>query len=94
AVPDHEGAVRFHTFADSRINFTVILGVGEFSDQYRIKHEFIKRLHQRFRTEGISIPAPTRTVALHHEGPGTSALPPVPHQREAAPRSPATTTRS
>ncbi|MFD4687324.1 mechanosensitive ion channel family protein, partial [Streptomyces sp. NPDC058461] len=64
AVPDHEPAVRFHTFGDSRIGFTVILGVGEFSDQYRIKHEFIKRLHRRYRDEGIRIPAPTRTVAL------------------------------
>ncbi|MFC3572656.1 mechanosensitive ion channel family protein [Streptomyces yaanensis] len=64
AVPDHEPAVRFHTFGDSRIGFTVILGVGEFSDQYRIKHEFIKRLHKRYREEGISIPAPTRTVAI------------------------------
>ncbi|GGL66001.1 mechanosensitive ion channel protein [Streptomyces fumigatiscleroticus] len=64
AVPDHEPAIRFHTFGDSRIGFTVILGVGEFSDQYRIKHEFIKRLHRRYREEGIRIPAPARTVAL------------------------------
>lgn len=62
--PDHEAAVRFHTFGDSRISFTVILGVGEFSDQYRIKHEFIKRLHQRYQAEGIRIPSPARTVAL------------------------------
>ncbi|MFD5801215.1 mechanosensitive ion channel family protein [Streptomyces sp. NPDC048171] len=64
AVPEHEPAVRFHTFGDSRIGMTVILGVGEFSDQYRIKHEFIKRLHRRYRTEGIRIPSPARTVAL------------------------------
>ncbi|WP_105969763.1 mechanosensitive ion channel family protein [Streptomyces geranii] len=64
AVPDHEPLVRFHTFGDSRIGFTVILGVGEFSDQFRIKHEFIKRLHKRYQAEGIRIPAPTRTVAL------------------------------
>ncbi|MBV2354863.1 mechanosensitive ion channel family protein [Streptomyces sp. J2-1] len=64
ALPDHEPAIRFHTFGDSRIGFTVILGVGEFSDQYRIKHEFIKRLHRRYRAEGIRIPAPARTVAL------------------------------
>ncbi|MEU3985187.1 mechanosensitive ion channel family protein [Streptomyces sp. NPDC026672] len=64
AVPEHEPAIRFHTFGDSRIGFTVILGVGEFSDQYRIKHEFIKRLHRRYRAEGISIPAPARTVAI------------------------------
>ncbi|MEU9420059.1 mechanosensitive ion channel family protein [Streptomyces sp. NPDC051000] len=89
AVPDHEGAVRFHTFADSRINFTVILGVGEFSDQYRIKHEFIKRLHRRFRTEGISIPAPTRTVALRSDDdfrPSPTAT--IPHQREVPPSVP------
>ncbi|MFJ3897857.1 mechanosensitive ion channel family protein [Streptomyces sp. NPDC090083] len=65
AIPEHEPAIRFHTFGDSRIGFTVILGVGEFSDQFRIKHEFIKRLHKRYRDEGIRIPAPTRTVALH-----------------------------
>ncbi|MET7685444.1 mechanosensitive ion channel family protein [Streptomyces sp. NPDC005423] len=65
AVPEHEPAIRFHTFGDSRIGFTVILGVGEFSDQFRIKHEFVKRLHRRYREEGIRIPAPTRTVALH-----------------------------
>ncbi|MEU2436768.1 mechanosensitive ion channel family protein [Streptomyces rubradiris] len=75
AVPEHEPAIRFHTFGDSRIGFTVILGVGEFSDQYRIKHEFIKRLHRRYRAEGIRVPAPTRTVTLH-QGPVT-----IPQQR-------------
>ncbi|MFJ9022038.1 mechanosensitive ion channel family protein [Streptomyces sp. NPDC102259] len=72
ALPDHEPAIRFHTFGDSRIGFTVILGVGEFSDQYRIKHEFIKRLHRRYREEGIRIPAPARTVALQS---GTVVIP-------------------
>ncbi|MEV5145328.1 mechanosensitive ion channel family protein [Streptomyces sp. NPDC052727] len=72
AVPEHEPAIRFHTFGDSRIGFTVILGVGEFSDQYRIKHEFIKRLHRRYREEGIRIPAPTRTVSLQQ---GTAVIP-------------------
>uniref|UniRef100_A0AAU2VE27 Mechanosensitive ion channel family protein n=1 Tax=Streptomyces sp. NBC_00003 TaxID=2903608 RepID=A0AAU2VE27_9ACTN len=97
ALPGHEAAVRFHTFADSRINFTVILGVGEFSDQYRIKHEFIKRLHRRYRAEGISIPAPTRTVSLQQDPPEPSPAPApasprstsaFPHQREAPPSTP------
>jgi small-conductance mechanosensitive channel len=78
AVPDHEPAVRFHTFGDSRIGFTVILGVGEFSDQYRIKHEFIKRLHRRYRAEGISIPAPARTVTLRQNQVS------IPQQRDGA----------
>ncbi|MCM3262575.1 MULTISPECIES: mechanosensitive ion channel family protein [Streptomyces] len=75
ALPEHEPAIRFHTFGDFRIDFTVILGVGEFSDQYRIKHEFIKRLHKRYREEGISIPAPVRTVQYQQ---GAAA---VPHPR-------------
>jgi small-conductance mechanosensitive channel len=75
AVPDHEPAIRFHTFGDSRIGFTVILGVGEFSDQFRIKHEFIKALHRRYREEGIRIPAPARTVTLQ-QGPVS-----IPQQR-------------
>ncbi|WP_171171523.1 mechanosensitive ion channel family protein [Streptomyces sp. I05A-00742] len=81
AVPDHEPAVRFHTFGDSRIGFTVILGVGEYSDKYRIKHEFIKRLHQRYRAEGIRIPAPARTVALQ-QGDGTEPV--IPHPRTSS----------
>ncbi|MEU6657723.1 mechanosensitive ion channel family protein [Streptomyces sp. NPDC046821] len=79
AVPEHEPAIRFHTFGDSRISFTVILAVGEFSDQYRIKHEFIKRLHARYRKEGIRIPSPARTVALQQ---GTVT---IPQQRGATP---------
>ncbi len=60
AVPEHEPAVRFHTFGDSRISSTAMLGVGEFSDQYRIKHEFIKRLHKRYHVGGTpSRPAPS-----------------------------------
>jgi small-conductance mechanosensitive channel len=77
ALPEHEPLVRFHTFGDSRIGFTVILGVGEFSDQFRIKHEFIKQLHKRYREEGIRIPAPARTVALQQ---GSVS---IPHQRGA-----------
>jgi len=54
--------IRYHTFADSSVNFTVILRGSEFVDQYLIKHEFVKRLHRRYRDEGIVIPFPIRTV--------------------------------
>lgn len=56
--------IRYHTFADSSINFTVILRGKEFVDQYLITHEFIKRLHERYKKEGIVIPFPIRTVYL------------------------------
>ena len=61
-VTDFEPVVRFHTFGDSSINFNVVLRVGEFADQYKLKHEFIKSLHVRYREEGIEIPFPIRTV--------------------------------
>jgi small-conductance mechanosensitive channel len=62
-VADFEPFIRYHTFADSSVNFTVILRGKEFVDQYLIKHEFVKRLHARFNQEGIVIPFPIRTIA-------------------------------
>jgi small-conductance mechanosensitive channel len=63
AVPEFEPFIRYHTFGESTINFTVILRAKEFVDQYLIKHEFLKRLHTRFNDEGIVIPFPIRTIA-------------------------------
>ncbi len=63
-VPDFEPFIRYHTFDDFSINFTVILRVKEFVDKYLITHEFIKRLHERYRKEGIEIPFPIRTVYM------------------------------
>lgn len=57
--------IRYHTFADFSVNFTVILRISEFVDQYMITHEFIKALHKRYKAEGIEIPFPIRTVHLH-----------------------------
>ena len=61
-VPDYAPLVRFHTFGESSIDFTVILRTRDFTDQFVVKHEFVKRLHTRFRTEGITIPLPTRNL--------------------------------
>jgi small-conductance mechanosensitive channel len=65
-VNEFEPFIRYHTFADSSINFTVILRAREFVDQYLIKHEFIKRLHARFDREQITIPFPIQTIARRH----------------------------
>lgn len=54
----------FHTFADSSINCEVRMMVRDFRSQGPIRHEFIKRLHQRFNVEGIEIPFPIRTVVM------------------------------
>jgi small-conductance mechanosensitive channel len=72
-VPEFEPFIRYHTFADSSINFTVILRAKEFVDQYLIKHEFVKRLHTRFNDEGIVIPFPIRTIAYREPLPDAQA---------------------
>lgn len=68
-IPDFDPFIRYHTFADSSVNFSVILRGQEFVDQYLIKHEFVKRLHARFNDEGIVIPFPIRTIAHRREEP-------------------------
>lgn len=67
-VPTFEPFLRYNGFSDFSINFTVILRAQEVVDQYLIKHEYIKRLHKRFKKEGIVIPYPVRTVYLKEEG--------------------------
>jgi small-conductance mechanosensitive channel len=61
-VADFEPFIRYHTFGESSIDFTVILRAREFVDQYLVKHEFVKRLHTRFGQERIAIPFPIRTL--------------------------------
>ncbi|HWP59192.1 MAG TPA: mechanosensitive ion channel family protein [Candidatus Acidoferrales bacterium] len=71
AVPSFEPFIRYHTFGDSSINFTVILRAREFVDNFLIKHEFIKRLQARYHQEGIVIPFPIRTVYMEPTGKGS-----------------------
>lgn len=56
----------FHTFADSSIDFNVLMHISEVSKRNRLKHEFIKALTKRYREEGIDIPFPIRTVYKHN----------------------------
>lgn len=59
--------IRLHTFADSSINFTVILRARQFTDGFLIKHEFIKNVHKAFAEHGIEIPFPQRVVHARAE---------------------------
>ena len=69
-VLNEDPVVRYHTFGDSSINFEIRMLVREFESQGPIKHELIKRLHERFNEEEIEIPFPIRTVLMKgDEGP-------------------------
>jgi len=61
-IPGEKPVMLFHTFADSSINFALRMMVRDFKSQGPVRHEFIKRLHQRFNAESIEIPFPIRTV--------------------------------
>lgn len=66
AVTEFEPFIRYNRLGDSAINFSVILRVRTFVDQFLLKHEFIKRLHARYGQEGIEIPFPIRTVYMRN----------------------------
>jgi small-conductance mechanosensitive channel len=63
-MPEFEPYIRYHTFADFSINFNVVLRAQAYIDMYPLKHEFVKRLHRRYKQEGIEIPFPIRTVYM------------------------------
>ncbi|MBZ5516023.1 MAG: mechanosensitive ion channel family protein [Acidobacteriia bacterium] len=57
--------VRFISgFGQSSLDFSLIVQVRQFTDQYLVQSELRKRILKRFETDGIQIPFPTRTVQL------------------------------
>jgi small-conductance mechanosensitive channel len=68
AVKSSDPFIRYHTFGESAIKFSVILRAMEFTDQYLIKHEFIKKLQEKYRANDIEIPYPVQNVILKQYG--------------------------
>jgi small-conductance mechanosensitive channel len=64
AIPGFEPAVRFSEQTDWGVKLWVILRVREYREQFPLKHAFLKRLHARYREEGIMFAVPARNVAL------------------------------
>ncbi|MFQ6609764.1 MAG: mechanosensitive ion channel family protein [Fidelibacterota bacterium] len=62
AVHDFEPNLRFHTFNESSIDFTVIMRAIDFPSQHTVRSEYIKLLKKRFDGNGIVIPFPIRTI--------------------------------
>ena len=58
-VSEFEPFIRYSSFGDFGVRFSVSLRVQEFADQFLVKHEFIKKLHDRYRDAKIGIPAST-----------------------------------
>jgi small-conductance mechanosensitive channel len=63
-VPDFSPYIRINGFGDFAINFTAILRVKEYDNQFYVIHEFLKRLQAKYQECGITIPFPTRTIEV------------------------------
>ncbi len=60
-VPEFQPSISYNNLGDYGVDFNVVMRTREVAQQYRIKHEFIKRIHARFSEEGIEIPYPVVT---------------------------------
>ncbi len=69
-----EPYIRFHTFNDFSIDFTLYMRVSEYFDQRIGKHLFVKKLHKSYQKAGISIPFPIRDVYMQDNGAENSAM--------------------
>jgi small-conductance mechanosensitive channel len=64
AIPDFEPFVRYNAFTENGVRFAVIMRIKEYREMYRIRHEFFRKLHERYRAEGIKLAVPPRAVTL------------------------------
>ncbi len=79
-MPDFQTFIRYNALADYAVRFSVIMQAREVTDQYLIKHEFIKRLRTRYREEGITIPYPIQTVELREAPASAQSQLPLPNR--------------
>ena len=63
----------FEEFGESSIDFKIWLRAMSWEGHYKLKDAFIRKLHERFKEEGINIPFPIRTLDIP---PDTKLLPP------------------
>jgi len=61
---EFEPFIRYHTFGDSNIQFSIILRVNEYVDKYLVTHEFIKNLMEAYRKNKIEISFPVRNIYM------------------------------
>jgi small-conductance mechanosensitive channel len=64
SVKDYEPVVRFQVFGDSNIDVLLKLRAQTWGDSFFMRHILMKRIHARFRAEGITINYPARRLFL------------------------------
>lgn len=62
-VPEYTPQIRYNIFGDANIKLNVLMRGRKFVDQYLLKHEFLKKLHARFRAEGVNFTTPVKSTS-------------------------------
>ncbi|MCL5011456.1 MAG: mechanosensitive ion channel family protein [Candidatus Marsarchaeota archaeon] len=62
AVQDYSPTIRYSSFGDSGINFSLNVKCKTYTDKYLLTHELIKAIHKRYKKEDIEIPYPITEV--------------------------------
>jgi len=70
AIDDCEPFLLFENFGYFSIDFVVFIRVREYFEGLKVRHRFIKMLHERYKQEGIKIPFPIATGYLPERNPG------------------------
>jgi small-conductance mechanosensitive channel len=66
-VKEFEPDISFVAFAESSIRLKAFLRVNNYAAQFQVRSAFLKKLHDRYNKEGITIPYPVRTVLMKAE---------------------------
>lgn len=64
AMPDFEPSVRYRSFEDSNIKFTISLRAKDYTGKEKLVHEFVKALKERYDKDGIEISFPSTNVYM------------------------------
>jgi small-conductance mechanosensitive channel len=57
-VPGWQPRLRYARFSETQLCFVVVLRISSYAEQFRVRHEFLKRLQERYLREGITLPTP------------------------------------
>jgi small-conductance mechanosensitive channel len=63
AIATVDPVIRFHTFTDFNIKFNVIFRAKEYTNQFILIHEFLKKLHARYLEKGVQISVPVKITS-------------------------------
>ena len=63
-------------FGSSSLDFSLIVQVRQFTDQYLVQSEMRKRILKRFEAEGIEMPFPTQVIQLDTKARASAEPPP------------------